>query len=513
MVYLDFQVKYSSDAIAAANNISNISTDLLFPLSWRMGMTQYDPQSPFVASAGEMTMFIDNSSSDFTWSPNGGLFTDHGFNANLVVLMSIDTDFTDSDTTTAIFQGKVVEWYPEPGLFESRVTRAVLRDGMYTLSSLTASGLGVEVNQNAGDAMSQVINNRIGVDFYSSTDISINTTSFPVSFYDVANNQTRLLTAAGKVAKSDFGHLYFERIGPVTTRGLFQFTYCTRDEWIDKGTDLVTFSNQWLALDFAGQTDRLTYFPTNVTYNPTTYADTNVVIFEYNTFPTIKPGETWESIANYRDPDNKSSFVGVIDSDIVTPVSGTDYVVTGVASSDLSVTLTNLGSAGKYTIINNGGANATFTTLQIRGKPVLQYDNVTLTNASTDAATYEHTFNYDMPYCQDDAYAQSVLDFNATANLQNLDLIRSITFQAGVDSDTFEIARTARIGDFVHIIEDVNSIDEDYRIIGWDWLINSCEDIEVTFYVHPDRYFANRFYDSDGAFFTDSNGDYFAAWR
>jgi len=505
-----------------AYTLSSMSDRLLFPLSFRQGLTHYDLRYPFIANVGEAELLIDNSDSDFTWSAMTGENTDKGVGANLAVLLSTNVDIGDTDSfssdgaTTVVFQGKVSEWEPAPGYVDDRVTRALIKDGMHRYTTFSVDGLAVQTNKNAQDLFGELYTQfKISLTSLWTATSSTNGEVFPLSFFDVYNGQTKLYTAAGKIARSELGHFYVENAdvyAALTNIGTYFYLYKPHDDWIDQGSDILTLNNQWLDIDFTGQDEDDFYYPTNVTYNPTTFADTDVVLFQYYAFPTIKPGKTWKSIANYVDPDNKALFVTVIDSDLLTPVSGTDYVVTGVASSDLTVSLTNLGSAGKYVITNNGTATATFTTLQIRGKPIFQYNNVTLTNATTDAYPYENTFNYDLPYIADDAVAQSVLDYLGIVN-QEHNLVRSVTFQAGADSDTFDIARNARMGDFVHITEDVNSIDEDFRIIGWEWDINSCEDILVTWFVFPDNLMALYMTDSDGAIMTDSDGNRFAFWR
>lgn len=487
--------------------------DMIYPVRISQGITDYKPSMPFVPPAGESVIYLDNSSSDFPWTDDnietarysgGGIGSFYTF---VVSTSTASSDLADTDKIISIFTGRVSELNPIPGLFDERITEMVISDFFYDLAFYPVNGLSAQINQTSSDLLATIYNTMMPYQ-PAATSINANANVFPVAWFDVRNGQTRGITAISKAVMSDFGHLYMHP-GNLTLQPL---EYVTRDGWIDQGKDLATFNNQWLDLEI-GKSRDLEFAPIYVTYHPTSIADTDVVLFEFTNFPILKPGGTWTRICNYRDPNSKASFVTLADTDLTAPVSGTDYVPTGVPSSDLSVSLTNLGSAGKYSITNNGTANASFTTLQIRGKPVYSYDAVTV--ASTDGTPAASVLNVNLPYVSDGDDAEAVLNFLSIAygHYPTASVVKSITWKATADSDAFEIARTARFGDIVHIIEDVNFIDHDYRITGWEWNLHGCNDIDVTFFVHPNDYMVLHMTDSDASIMTDSNGARFAFWR
>lgn len=516
MMDISFQLRYQYDTVTFFSSVATFTTDMIYPISITKGLKDYKPYAPFVANTGEMTFYIDNTSSDFRWSDasTNGLYSETGIGAYYMLTVHTaavgSSDYLSSDYMQTLFQGRVAEWNAEPGLFEGRYVEVVTKDYIQDLAQFPADGLSVRFDLTPPELLA-LIDATIPYNTDLLPEYSTNDAAYPVAWFDIQNGITRTLTAVSKTVGSAFGHYYIE---PEENNGFEQIRYISRDNWIDNGVDLATFDNQWLAIDISKGRE-YQFSPINVTYHPTSMADTDIVLFEFLELPTIRPGKTWRRFGNYRDPANKAKFVTLADTDLTTPVSGTDYVVTGVASSDLSVSLTNFGSAGKYIITNNGTENAVFTTLQIRGKPIYSYDAATITSASSDGNPATNVLNLDLPYISDGDFAESVFNFLDISynRYPEKSIIKSITFQASADSDAFEIARTAKISDIVHIIEDVNGIDDDYRIIGWDWDIYGCNDIQVTFYVHPNEYMTLHMVDSDGDHMVDSDGDRFAFWR
>jgi large exoprotein involved in heme utilization and adhesion len=201
----------------------------------------------------------------------------------------------------------------------------------------------------------------------------------------------------------------------------------------------------------------------------------------------------------------------------VTPVDATDYIYSGVPSTDLSLTFTNYNSAGEYDITNNGSTDVTFTTLQVRGKPVYLYDKVTL--VSTDAGmTWAVPLDIRMKYQDDVDFANDVKNYLAGkySTYPTNNVSRSISFIATADSDTMSLAMNGKLGKSVNIIEDVNVISDPYIItqVGWD--IYAPELIQVTWDLWPADRWANYFlHDSDdtASYMTDSDSNRFAFWR
>lgn len=516
-----------TDAFARVEG-GGADTDLTYPLYFKYGI-EPSPGMPNIASPGTLVMYLDNYElTTYPWhDTNTGSveFASDGIGATWGVGMEFTTDIASSSDQTFMI-GRITEWNEVPGVVEDRVVEVVLMDYMYELqehlvdrlsplSGYTLQNLLKAITYTGADTEAMPFKPPFGtlrwmnpIEYEFTLDLA---------YSDVVSGSNRVIQPLAKLVGSTLGYFYVQP-GNSVPAGVFY--YQTLDEWIDFArTDHHTFDNQWLDIQMSKTRDHQ-FTRVDVTYYPADVSTSNEVLFSHNSVYRVKPSATQYLRVNYRDPDSKDVSITVLDTDIVTPVSGTDYLVSytsgstdNAASSDLTVNLTNYGSAAQLEFVNGGTSNLYLSLLQVRGKPIRLYDKVTITKG--DGQTSANTLKVDLKYMDDADFAENALNYYDRIYNRYPDepFVSSITFQAGQDSDTFEMAHSARIGDSIRIKEDVNSLDSYYRIMNVEWLFNACYDIQVTFGLWPTEYTSLHMVSDSDEHYTDSNGARFAFWR
>lgn len=519
-----FRIQWQSDTNSFSYNPSGLDTDMVYPFYATYGIHP-SPGRPNVAAPGEVVFYLDNTDSDFSRTDTRTTqveFATDGIGATFGIEALFSTDVLDSLTFCI---GRVTEWNAVPGLADERTVEVVCKDYMYELQEHISANLTPQTNAPVGDMLQSITFTGADTEAmpfrppFGISEYSTNGESLSYAYSDVRAGSNRVITPLSKVVRSGLGYYYLQPINFVTA----QFWYRTLDEWIDGArTDHHTFDNQYLDIDIGKGRD-YQYTNTEVTYYPVDVSDSNEILFTLNRIGHVKPGETTYFTANYTDPESKGQSITCIDTDVITPVSGTDYLVSytsgdtdNAASSDLTINLTNKGSAAELEFINsNTSQDLYLSLLQVRGKPIRLYDNVTISKG--DGLTSARSLKVDMKYQDDPDFAESALNyFDRIYNRYPSDpIVKSITFQAGADSDIFQKAVDARIGNSIRIIEDVNKLDAYYRIMNVTWEFNSFQDIVVTWGLWPTEYTSLHMVDEAATpqHMTDSNGARFAFWR
>lgn len=503
--------------------VNTYASDVLYPLSFSYGFTTYDPAVPHVALPGSGNFFFDNTSSDLPYTIHDSDLTDVSSD---FTGKRIGTNYRISSTdgaTSFNFYGIVDYWIPDPGMFDERVTEVSLRDYIGSLSDYAAKGVTVKSSVNAEDALTPIYQTP---DFITVTTddfimpqyipglqvYSTNGETFTRVFHDIIDNQTKIIKCYTGFAQSEIGHVYAE------DDDLF---YKSHDDWINLGRGSIgTLDNRFIAFETVADKD-LEYAPIYVSYNPSVVSDSNEILFTLNRSEAVAAGKTSYLIANYRDENNKDALVTCIDTDVVSPVSGTDYLVSYTegstdngASSDLTINLTNRGSGAEMELVNGNSSDDIYiNTLQVRGKPIYTYDRETV--FTTDETDAPNSLSIHLPYCDTRELAEQVMNFykRVYSDPFTKNYARSITFIGTADSDTEALMLAGKLGKCVTIKEGVNLIDEDYRIINVTWDILDFGRTAVTWGLYPEEYTALVLADSNGDVFVDSDGNELAFWR
>lgn len=506
-------LQYQNDPELDSWNVLSNDSDLVYPIFFSYGITNNAPGGAHIASAGTMQIFWDNLGSTLPYTDTNSVYAGGkptGIGARYALRITNDTD------TTYLFTGVVTEWNAVPGLFDERVTEVIVQDYMWELGRYPVNMLEVHKSSTAETLMSRIVNSTplSTTDMMpypmSAVDYSTDGEAFTLAFHDLVDGSTKAISAMAKIAASEMGHIWTEG----EDAGQRAMYYLTHTDWINRGRGSIgTLDNRYLDLDI-GKSHRLEYAPIFLNYTPAETAASAVVMAERQNDLTVKQGESDTLRLNYRDPNNKDVRVTALDTDVTAPASGTDYIFTGPTSSDVSVTFSNYGSAGEYTLDNTAGtADAVFTTLQVRGKPIYIYDDVVLT--SSDGSPSAETLRVNMPYLDNNDFAHDVMTFykRLYSRYPDESVATSVSFEATADSDILSMAMQGKVGKSFRLIEDVTRTDNYYRITSVTWDIYAPEHIVVTWGILSSEYTALHMVDSDGDHMVDSDGNRFAFWR
>jgi hypothetical protein len=274
-------------------------------------------------------------------------------------------------------------------------------------------------------------------------------------------------TGLGFLSEDEFGRVvYQDRAYRRSGARLFsQATYSDTPAWPYPYIDI-------------DQSDPVYYIVNSVTATATPYVVQSLQVLwtmDPTTPPSIAPGQTLTFIANYPSPGAPSILTiggvnvqGVYVGAWTTPVSGTDYTVSGVSLSDLAVTVQKFATSMPISIKNNHSTNtASITLLQARGTPVTKGTVTSVTSIDgprTTPGTSQYKYGvktYLLPalWLQNTAGAQAYADFIIAANKDPRALL-DLKFRADISPAMLAEIMTRRISDRVTVVagEDRNPL-------------------------------------------------------
>lgn len=234
--------------------------------------------------------------------------------------------------------------------------------------------------------------------------------------------------------------------------------------------------------DFEGDYTEYTYGDDvvntyNINYTPREVGAANTVIWQASNLPfTLAPGQEWKTTARYQDPDNPG--VKVAAQDIVPIETNVDFQATfqgtnspqrvartfkfGATSADIYLkNVSDTGSGGEPRTVS-------ITALQIRGTPILTYDQkqVTATNGDSVYQTQQRSQTVNINAISDDDFAQSVADYRVALLGQQLARFPFIGFVANSDDTRMARTFTRLIGDRITVSDSWLGHSADYFIVG-----------------------------------------------
>jgi hypothetical protein len=217
----------------------------------------------------------------------------------------------------------------------------------------------------------------------------------------------------------------------------------------------------------------------------------------------IRNGPNAEMFFAFQDPNSPSVQIGATEVAIPTPT--TDYTLNANAAgtgSDLTahgaITLDwRVASNGVYLTVTNGYGQAIYLTfLQLLGRPIFTYNEVT-SQEDDDDSIADHGLQalaLDMPY-QADAGVGTALAQYLLETYRNVETrIKAVTFKAVESAAHVDAMIHGAISDRVHINEDVSGVDADFflqgRRIEWRGPVADTggadtDDIDVVWHVAP----------------------------
>lgn len=167
--------------------------------------------------------------------------------------------------------------------------------------------------------------------------------------------------------------------------------------------------------------------------------------------PTIGPGQTRTFWADYPPPSQPD---GAYVQSWVTPVVGTDITVSGVSSSDISVTAYPFARSMRIDITNNHPSQvATITLLRARGTPVLrkQPATVSASNAQSQGKYGKRTFRLPGPWYGNSNDAWDLVNYIVSRYGEPVPRL-ALRLPANRNNDMLTQALTRRISDVITVV-------------------------------------------------------------
>lgn len=232
--------------------------------------------------------------------------------------------------------------------------------------------------KNVATAISQVAAQGYGVPPGTSyEDIGDVITDFGKRWFDIDRHS--VYDGLKAICQSFFGYFYVGRNGYLTYRSRYiaytapfdPGSFLINDNDIKPGGAFVDSKSYDMFVNHA-----------RVTCYPPEQAGALAVLWTKASIPSIKPGVTRVLSLPFRDNNTKEKIAA---TGVIAPVASTDYVVNTVvdgSGSDITAMMTVSASIEArrvvLTVTNNTAYTAYFTTLQVRGYPLLTYDPVTV---------------------------------------------------------------------------------------------------------------------------------------
>jgi hypothetical protein len=121
------------------------------------------------------------------------------------------------------------------------------------------------------------------------------------------------------------------------------------------------------------------------TVAPLRVADSPVILWTFQEeAPVLVPGQSLTWWAEYPNAEVDPENGAYVDS-WITPVAGTDIIVSGVSSANIGISVTKFANSMKITLKNNGSAPATITTFRARGAPVRKVEPIRVSDEDADS--------------------------------------------------------------------------------------------------------------------------------
>lgn len=461
-------------------------------LSWNNGMSSSFQE---VAPPARLSITLDNSSGAFDPDNSGAAY--YGL-LNRGTLVRVQATYSAS--TYTLFIGKLSAISVEPGVYERGATLQAadlmteLLDAEYVppLQTNVRTDEVLEALFDSGIIALPYVTDYwvLGVSGYS----ELGSTTILLGAADMIDFDAgkTTLTYAGDNAGTDNGisaQSYIRDVIAAECGGRFffnsrtgLFTFHSRHHDVNYTLDDTLTSARIDNMAYTVQGDIINHVTIN--YQPRKVGAASSIVWSLEEPITLGPGVTKVITARYRDPDNESAHIGVIDP--LPPSSGSDYIayITGWnqqygvsdISSLLSVTPNWGGSSAKIQLSNGSGMySMDITTLSLRGTPLVSYSKQSL--ESFDANSYViyglYAKSISLRMVDDAELVQNYADSIVAQFSWGTARVSSVTFAANKDADRMALAMACAPGTYVRINDSSTSHDMDYVVVGESHRVNA----------------------------------------
>lgn len=267
------------------------------------------------------------------------------------------------------------------------------------------------------------------------------------------------MTALRRIEETELGFLYEDEDGNVVFEDRAERR--SGDRLVSQATYSDAPATAFPYIDIEQQ-DPLPYVINEVVATVTPYTVQALqVLWTLADVPTIAPGQTLTWFANYPSPTAPSILTvggvnvqGAFVAAWTTPVSGTDYTVSGVALGDLAVTVVKAAESMKISVRNNHATNsATLTLLQARGTPVTKGSATSVSAEDTTSQDAYGLRSYRLPaiWLQNTSQAQAYADSIIAADKDPRPLLE-LSFRANLSTALLVELMGRRLSDRVTVV-------------------------------------------------------------
>ena len=435
----------------------DITGDVIMKIKWGHGITSQGPTDR-VASAGMLNLEMNNSVSN-SGAKVGYYSRDHANTRTGWVLGAKIRTKLVSGGNTRYDLYKIKKIVPSAGQYKDRRVKVTAADYMDEMENRKVSGLTVQTNQYGGALFTTLIATMPIAPTATSYDTGLYL--LPYSFHDEANEATYCISVAQKIAQSDMSYIYVDgdSTGGETLR------YEQPQARYHNTTSAATFTNTMIELSLSQDVENV-FNKVKITTNPVEIGTPGEVLATYDGVVSLEPSETNKKITlRYVD---QGSTRRISAMDLITPVAGTDYIMSSVSGSesgdmngDLTISFTDNGNNIQATLTNGSSTRKGFIKpLQARGTKVTTFNKVeSEAEDSTSITAYtERTIDFNMPYQTSTTVGETVAAELLRRHKDPATQIQKIKYNANRSTTFMGYALTLGIGSRITITEAVSGI-------------------------------------------------------
>lgn len=218
-------------------------------------------------------------------------------------------------------------------------------------------------------------------------------------------------------------------------------------------------------------------------YTPKSIGAAGSILWSSNSLPlTVKKDESKTVRVQWQNPDDNSTIVGA--TTVINPVNGLDFIL---SEGSVFITLDAGATGGTLTIVNTGAVDAELTTLQVRGTPLLSYneeiieliDVGSLAEYGREARVYRTVF-------QTEGLARDYAQLELSRNKDLNERIDSVNYLANRSTTLLDRAKDLTVGNVIRIDDSIGSgHDRNYAIVGEQHTLSTGRVHNVTYVLRP----------------------------
>jgi len=471
-------IAWSGDVAEYTGTYDDVTADVVDLPDSFIGMRKWEDR---IARAGTLTLNLyddwNNQHGEYgLYTPSNSAGPLYGL---LLPMTEMIVEVTFLSVTYRLFTGYVESIDPEP---QRRITQIKCVDEFepYTRAK---PRFNLWTNISSDDLLREIVNlthtprgaigywnlgvSRLGIDTVLSPadagrDLEEGRRTFEIAGHLWRSGRTTTYQMMRDVAEAEWGRVWCDRGGNIVFKnGLFDFTDITVQGTIDTG--IRGIKPVYSVKDL--------YNRVEVSVVPRKVGSAGSVLATLQDPARINKGESRVFRMSFRDPDGDARITA---ETVLSLVPGTDYVANTEEdgsgtdkTSDIDRSMTTEASSAEITITNNANQTVYITTLQVRGTPLLVYDEVTMVAEDGDSqADYTvRVLQIDQRLGEDTEAAQELADYLLDQFREPYQILEGIEIENTNDA-LYTLILSLTVGDLIEVVNDALGLDGLYRIIS-----------------------------------------------